>query len=678
MALLLLGVGPATLIAMAGVWTQCTVNTKRRYPLYCTVFSSAAEAITMRATAAAYAALGGVLLPTTFVDLARPVVGAIAVYFLANTLLVASAMALAARQSVVAVWRDNFLWSAPSFMVAGSAGALAAVFVARGDVWMAIVLAAPVYLTYRTFRVFHESMRALAQARAAERALASETERLAVVLDSVGDGVIAANVDNRITLVNRAAEGFTGWTQAEALGRPLADVYHSLDPETRHPHRDTIGPADLHVSRTTRRGTLVARDRTERPIEDVIAPLSDAEGRTIGVVVAFRDITDTIRVQEEQERAGRLSSLGVLAGGIAHDFNNILSAIMGNVSIVRTRLSGNPEAEASLVHAEQACVRARQLTQQLLTFARGGAPIKRPARLDRLIQESAKLALSGSNVGYAATIDPTLWAVDADEGQLVQVFQNLLLNARQAMATGGVIEVTAENLAEHEAHWKHGVLVKAGPYVLVSITDHGEGIPDDVLGRIFEPYFTTKAKGSGLGLATAYSIVKNHGGFISVDSAIGHGTTVRVRLPALLSAEVEDAREPQAPMRRGRGRVLLLDDEEPVRIVTTKMLKMLGYECEAVGDGEAAIERYHRAQAEGSPFDLVILDLTIPGGLGGKEVLRELTRVDPDVKAIVSSGYAHEGVMARFRDHGFRAMVAKPFTLEELRQALERVASVRS
>ena len=231
----------------------------------------------------------------------------------------------------------------------------------------------------------------------------------------------------------------------------------------------------------------MSRDETERPIEDVVTPLTDDTGGTAGTVVAFRDVTDRIRAQQEQERASRLSSLGVLAGGIAHDFNNILAAIMGNVSLVRVRLSGNDEADATLEQAEQACIRARQLTQQLLTFARGGAPLKKPLALEPLLQESAKLALSGSNVRMAAEIDPMLWALDADEGQLVQAFHNLLLNAGQAMPGGGTVEVCAENLAEHEARSHRGVVVKAGPYVQVSITDHGAGIADDVLERVFEP-----------------------------------------------------------------------------------------------------------------------------------------------------------------------------------------------
>jgi PAS domain S-box-containing protein len=676
MALLMFGVGPATLIAIGGVWTQCTVKTKCRYPLYRTIYSAAAEGLTMRATAAAYVALGGLLLPVTLVAGARAVVGAIVVYFLVNTGLVAGAMALSTRQSVFAVWRDNFLWSAPSFMVSGSAGAFAAVLVARGDLWVAILLVAPIYLTYRSYSVFHESMRSLAQVRAGEQALASEKERLAVVLDSIGDGVIAMDASGRVTLLNRAAEAMTGWTADAAVGRPSSEVYRTLDFHTREPIVGTPAPAlDLHGRRTARRLTLTARDASERPIEEVAAPLADA---SIGIVIAFRDITDTIRVQAEQERAGRLSSLGVLAGGIAHDFNNILAAIMGNVSLVRAKLADNRDANDALKHAEQACVRARQLTYQLLTFARGGAPIKRPLRLAQLIQESAKLALSGANVRYIARIDPRLWMVDADEGQLVQVFHNLLLNARQAMSDGGAVEVRAENVAEPEALWVQSVPAKAGPYVRVSIADEGAGISDHVLQRVFEPYFTTKTTGSGLGLATAYSIVTNHGGFLTVDSAVGRGTTVHVCLPAVLSAPLEDepavARTPLA----GTGRVLLLDDEEPVRIVTTKMLAALDYDCEAVSTGEEAIARYQVDSSDGRPFDLVILDLTIPGGMGGEEVVRELLQFDPRVKAIVASGYAHEGIMSKFREHGFSAMLTKPFTIEELHYALEQALSVPS
>jgi CheY-like chemotaxis protein len=278
-------------------------------------------------------------------------------------------------------------------------------------------------------------------------------------------------------------------------------------------------------------------------------------------------------------------------------------------------------------------------------------------------------------VRYVAKIDPKLWMVDADEGQLVQVFHNLLLNARQAMSDGGAVEVRAENVAAPEAPWVQGVPVKAGPYVRVSIADEGAGISDQVLHRVFEPYFTTKATGSGLGLATAYSIVTNHGGFLTVESVVGRGTTVHACLPAVLSAPLEDepdvARSPLA----GTGRVLLLDDEEPVRIVTTKMLAALDYNCEAVSTGEEAIARYRVVRSQGRAFDLVILDLTIPGSMGGEEVLRELRQFDPRVKAIVASGYAHAGIMANFREHGFSAMLTKPFTIEELGDALEQALS---
>ena len=676
MALLLLGVGPATLIALAGVWTQCTLKVKQPYPLYRTAFSAAQEALTMSATAAAYTALGGVLPPGTIVEVARAVVGAITVYFLVNTLLVAAAMALSTRESIAAVWRDNFLWSAPSFIVAGGAGAFAAVLVTRGDHWMAVLLAAPAYLTYRTYQVFHESMRTLAHVRIAERALAAEKERLAVVLGNVGDGVVAADAEHGITVLNRAAEALTGWSEREAIGRPLPDVYRIVESGTgQSPAAVLDATGGAPPVAYTRRATLLTRDLRERPIEDVVTPLTDGAGRPSGTVIAFRDVTDRIRAQEEQERAGRLSSLGVLAGGIAHDFNNILAAIMGNVSLVRVRLSGIKEADASLDQAEQACVRARQLTQQLLTFARGGAPLKRPLRLGPLLQESARIALSGSNVRMVSAIDPGLWALDADEGQLVQVFQNLLLNARQAMADGGTVDVRAENLAEQEARSAHGGMMKAGPYVLVSIADHGAGIPEGLLRRVFEPYFTTKPKGSGLGLATAYSIVTNHGGFIDVDSTVGRGTVVRVRLPALLSASVEGPSMTNAPARAGKGRVLVLDDDESVRDVIWHMLHELGYECEAVSIGEEAIAKYAGALTSGSPFDIVLLDLTIPGGMGGTDVLRELRRIDGDVRAIVASGYAREGVMARYREHGFRGIVTKPFSLQELQEVLDRVLS---
>jgi len=689
-ALMLLGPEQAMVVALAGVLTQCTFHVRQPYPLYRTAFSLAAEAITILTTGQAYTLLGGTAELSLTAALPRAIAGTIATYFLVNSTLMAGAIALSTERSPWRVWRDDLLWSGPSFMVAGAAGALAAVTIERGDEWSAMLMAAPVYLTYRTYRIYlgriedeqrhlretrrlhREALQALSQAQAAEQALAHEKERLAVTLRSIGDGVIATDLDGTIRLMNNVAESMTGWTHENAVGQPLASVFQNFCPDTRaRCDNSTSALAELSErAPSSRSAVLVARDLSERPIEEITAPLRDTDGRTIGLVVAFRDVTEALKMREERANANRVASLGLLAGGIAHDFNNILMSVMGNISIARARVAGGDAHARALAEAERACARARQLTWQLLTFSRGGVPFKKTIALAPVLEESASLALRGSNTTCTFQISSDLTSVSADESQLVQVFSNVLINAQQAMPHDGRIEITAANIVEPGQRWECAAPVEPGLYARVSIVDTGIGIPEEQLGRIFDPYFTTKQQGRGLGLATAYSIVKNHGGYISVESKAGHGTTFHVNFPAAISPERDVPLDPVKPARRRKGRILVMDDEMSVRMLTTNMLRFLGHETAAVSEGLAAVRRYQRALAAGHPFDAVILDLTVANGIGGREAMELLNEVDPGVTAIVTSGYAQDPVMTNFRDYGFKAVIAKPFTLQELNRTL--------
>jgi PAS domain S-box-containing protein len=689
-ALMLLGPEQAVVVALAGVLTQCTVHVRQPYPLYRTAFSMAAEAITIVSTGRAYLLLGGTAELLSTPALPKAIAGTIVTYFLVNSALMAGAIGLSTRRSLWRVWREDLLWSAPSFVVAGAAGALAAVTIARGDEWSAMLMAAPIYLTYRTYRIYlgriedeqrhvretrrlhQEALEALAQAKAAEQALATEKERLAVTLRSIGDGVIATDLDGSIRLMNRVAESVTGWTHDDAVGRPLASVFQNFCPDTRERcDNSTAALAELSASAPSSRSTvLVARDLSERPIEEITAPLRDTDGRTIGMVVAFRDVTEALKMREERANANRVASLGLLAGGISHDFNNILMSVMGNISIARARSAGGDVRADALAEAERACGRARQLIWQLLTFSRGGVPVKKTLALPPVLVESAGLALRGSTATCTFHISNNLTSVSADESQLVQVFSNVLLNAQQAMPHGGRIEIRAENIIEPGKRWECAAPVHPGVYARVSIVDTGIGIAEEQLGRIFDPYFTTKQQGRGLGLATALSIVKNHGGYISVESNVGQGTTLHVNLPAAMTQERDTPIDPVRSDRRGKGRILVMDDEMSVRMVTTNMLGFLGHETAAVSDGLAAVKRYERALAKGQPFDAVILDLTVPNGIGGRETMKLLNELDPGVTAIVTSGYALDPVMTNFREYGFKAVIAKPFTLQELDHTL--------
>ena len=557
----------------------------------------------------------------------------------------------------------------------------------RGEPWSAILVMMPAYLTYRTYHVYlgridaekrhvaemsdlnAQVVNALDSARRSERALSIEKERLGVTLGSIGEAVLAADTRGRVVLMNHAAETFTGWPQDEAVGMPIADVFRLIDRKTGKSYANPVEKVLRTQAQVDRdvQAALMARDGTQRLVEHSATAVRDGDGGIVAVVVVARDTTDAIKLEAERTRASKLAALGVLAGGIAHDFNNILTAIVGNISLAQLDET-TVSQRANLTEAEKACVRAKALTHQLLTFSKGGAPLKKLIYLQDIIREAASFALRGSNVRCDFRIAADMWAVDADENQVVQVVNNLALNAVQAMPDGGVIEVRADNLP---AVSHNGNAPK--PQIRIAIEDHGVGIPESDLGRIFDPYFTTKALGSGLGLATSYSIVANHGGEIAVSSVVGRGTTMTITLPAVGEISRPSALEASAMLTRGKGRVLVMDDEEPIRDVARAMLGRLGYRSEVAPDGKAAIDQYAKALAAGDPFDAVIMDLTVPCGMGGKEAIRGLLAVDPSVRAIVSSGYADAPVMAEYERFGFKGVVPKPFTIAELSRLLQQV-----
>jgi two-component system, cell cycle sensor histidine kinase and response regulator CckA len=380
------------------------------------------------------------------------------------------------------------------------------------------------------------------------------------------------------------------------------------------------------------------------------------------------------RLQAELARAGKLESLGLLAGGIAHDFNNLLTVLMGNISLIRDDSGLTPDAAESLEQAEKAASRARDLTQQLLTFAKGGAPIRSAVSLPEIVREVAEFALRGSKVRCQFDLPSSLWPANVDKGQIGQVVQNIVINAIQAMPEGGVVDIALSN---REVGTELGGVLAPGRYVRLDIADHGPGISTADLGRIFDPYFTTKKNGSGLGLATVHSIVKKHAGHITAESMIGRGTTFHIWLPAAEAAATARTDPTPSAMRTGssvgQARVLVMDDEEFIRTLAGSILRRYGHRPTTVGDGSAAVQEFVRARAAGEPYDLVILDLTIPGGMGGRQAMEELQRIDPDVRAIVSSGYSNDLVLANYQAHGFRGMISKPYDVADFAHAVETV-----
>jgi two-component system cell cycle sensor histidine kinase/response regulator CckA len=381
------------------------------------------------------------------------------------------------------------------------------------------------------------------------------------------------------------------------------------------------------------------------------------------------------RLQVELARAGKLESLGLLAGGIAHDFNNLLTVLMGNISLIRFDGGLTRESAESLEQAEKAAGRARDLTQQLLTFAKGGAPIRAAVSLPDVVREVAEFALRGSKVRCRFDVPDSLWPASVDKGQIGQVVQNIVINAIQAMPEGGQVDIVLSN---RQVGTEFGGVLAPGRYVRVDIEDHGPGIPAADLGRIFDPYFTTKKTGSGLGLATVHSIVKKHSGHITAESALGRGTTFHIWLPAA-DVPASLAKTEAAPFADERSissrqaRVLVMDDEEFIRNLAGSILRRSGHLVTTVNDGAAAISEYDRARTSGDPYDLVILDLTIPGGMGGRQAMEELLKLDPAVKAIVSSGYSNDLVLSNYQAHGFRGMISKPYDAADFVHAVESV-----
>ncbi|OQX09740.1 MAG: hypothetical protein BWK76_21790 [Desulfobulbaceae bacterium A2] len=517
----------------------------------------------------------------------------------------------------------------------------------------------------------------ISERKQAENALAAEKERLAVTLRSIGDGVITTDIEGRVVLLNVVAEKLTGWKQREAVGRPLGEVFVIVNEKTRLPCENPVEKvlASGQIIGLANHTILVSRDGGERSIADSGAPIHDQESRTIGVVLVFRDVTDQVRVEQERLKLKKLESVGVLAGGISHDFNNILAAILGNLSLAQLDPRIGEETRSLLHAAEKASLRARDLTQQLLTFSKGGEPIKQTASIAEIIRESATFVLHGSSVACRWVIPDDLWLVDIDRGQMSQVIQNIILNAKHAMPQGGEIEVVCENVVDAVVPVEASTML--GRAVRISIRDTGIGIPPSLLDKIFDPYFTTKQEGSGLGLAITHSIIAKHGGHILVRSAPGQGTTFTILLsasPAECEAGKGDVEV--SPAGPGNARILLMDDDEMVRDISAAMLRHQGYEVVLAQDGREALALYRQYRHDDRPVDLVVMDLTIPGGMGGKETVREMLALDPAARVVVSSGYSNDPIMADYRQYGFVAAVAKPFQMQEFLGVIRQVLAL--
>lgn len=503
-----------------------------------------------------------------------------------------------------------------------------------------------------------------------EKALESESERLSVTLQSIGDGVISTDITEKIILINGVAQQLTGWSKKEAIKRPVQDIFNVVDAKT---HEKRKGPdqkaihADKAVSYSN--GTLlISKDGTERRIKDSSAPILNSKGEKIGTVLVFRDLTKEIKMEDDLAKVGRLESIGVLAGGLAHDLNNILTVIEGNLSLAKAREGGDHELVRLLEKAEEASERARELAKLLLVFSKGGEPIKKVVFIADLIRDTTKLGLSGSNVRPEFSIPSDLWSVEGDEEQLKQAVINLVVNARESMLGGGVLEVNAGNADVTDGSDP----ISHAPRIWISFTDHGSGISPENLPKIFDLYFTNQSKGRGLGLSIVSSIVDKHGGTISVRSVVDVGSTFTIELPASKKAP-KAVVEAHIGSKSVSGKVMWMDDEDGIRELAELMLTSLGYEAVVAKDGEEVLALYRTALSEGHPFDAVILDLTIPGGMGGRETIKRLLEMDKGVKAIVCSGYSNDETVSQHKEHGFKGSLPKPFKMTDLERMLREI-----
>jgi PAS domain S-box-containing protein len=595
-------------------------------------------------------------------------------------------------------------------------------------------------LAEEELKKYRSHLEELVRERTAELAravdLLRESEiKYSTLIEKARDGVMLIQ-DGVYTFVNEYMTKITGYSIEELIGTPVvaivADEYKDmLDKRIR----SRLAGEDVVSQYETK---IQTKDGELKDVEMSVGLIPyRGEPAIIGIM---RDITERKRTEQELQRAQKLESLGILAGGIAHDFNNLLTAIIGNLSLLDKYIKSEQRASEILWAVKKASSRAKHLTHQLLTFSKGGVPVKKAASIADLIEETAGFSLSGSRAQCELSLPDDLWWAEIDEGQIGQVINNLVINADQAMPEGGTISISAENVI---VRLSDGLPLKEGRYIRIAVKDQGIGIPESSIPKIFDPFFTTKPDGNGLGLAITYSIIKKHGGYITVESraraasagtgrlrigkletgrlksgrlkfensgigsleterlesgrlgmgsaqtgsldagSVDAGTTFFIYLPAsekelfTVQGVAEENSLPTVSSYyqhgHGQGKILFMDDQPNIREMTMQMLDDLGYEVRVAREGGEAIKLYEEAQESGHPFDAVILDLTVPGGMGGDEAIRKLREIDPEVKAIVSSGYSNDLIMSEYREYGFRDVVAKPYEIKKLSWVLHKV-----
>ena len=499
------------------------------------------------------------------------------------------------------------------------------------------------------------------------------------IIEFLPDAIFVLDQDRKVIAWNRAIEELTGVMKNEVLGKG-DQIYSKAFYGKKHPMMvdnlwDNVNEHNFFVKDgdTVYSKVFIPHFNGGKGayLEVKATPLKNDRDEIIGAIESIRDITRRQKMDEESLKIQKIESIGTLAGGIAHDFNNFLAGILANIQLAKLKHKKGDDIGATLTWVEEIVCRATHLTRQLLAFSKGGAPVKKAVLLNDVLKDTADFILRGSKSKCELLISPDLWMVEVDQGQISQVIGNLIINADQAMPEGGVIQLKADNLMVNPDAVNH---LKPGRYAKISVIDQGMGIPKEIQNKIFDPFFTTKQNGTGLGLASSYFIISNHQGVISVESEVGNGTQIDIYLPALNQAVSIEKPQGQTIV-EGKGRILLMDDELMVRETTGEILQEIGYEVHYAQEGMEAYQLYKKAFEKGKPFDLVIMDLTVPGGMGGQASLEVIKKFDPQVKAIVSSGYANAPVLANYREYGFVGVVVKPYKIEDLSELIHNLLS---
>jgi len=508
-------------------------------------------------------------------------------------------------------------------------------------------------------------LRDVTESKKAEETLRRSEEKFSVIFKTSPDSININTLDDAVFVdVNEGFTSMLGYSRDEVIGVPSISMGVWVDAGDRarlaRQLRETGSVKNLEAKLRRKDGAIITALVSSSLIEIHSIPC------TLNIA---RDITERDSIQMEQLKLQKLESLGTLAGGIAHDFNNILTGIMGNISFAQMLHDPTHKAYKLLESAEKASLRAKELAQQLLTFAKGGEPLKKVVSIKSIIDESASFVLRGTNIKCILSIPENLHAVEADGGQLSQAFNNIIINATQAMPSGGTISITGQNIVLSDAN---PLLQSAGSYVKIDFTDQGCGISETDLNRIFDPYFTTKSAGSGLGLASVYSIINRHDGKITVSSEVGKGTTFTIYLPSTNKVSYESPlllNSMEISVEAG-GAILVMDDEQMIRELASEMLEYLGYQVATCSEGAEAVSLFYTAKEKGTPYRAVLMDLTVPGGMGGKEAAQMILENSPDACLIVSSGYSNDPIMSNYLEHGFKGAISKPYKAAEIKQLL--------